>query len=114
MYSVREIDIKNRTHYFLNDIIKIKNLDPVNIKTDGKSYENILIYYIGYVTPTSVKPLYLIINKVNGYIDEYNGNKYLTLVHTGKGKDALNTYGVKSKILLDQYVITQTIMMEKI
>ena len=28
----------------------------------------------------SVKPLYLIINKINGYIEESNGNKYLTPV----------------------------------
>ena len=38
------MDIKNRTYYFLNDIINIKNFDPNNIKIDEKSYKNILIY----------------------------------------------------------------------
>ena len=44
------IHIKNRTYYFFNDIIKIKNFDPNNIKIDEKSYKIILIYYIEYVT----------------------------------------------------------------
>ena len=30
-----------------------------------------------YVKINSVNPLYLIINKVNGYFKEINGNKYL-------------------------------------
>ena len=44
------INIKNRTYYFSNDIINIENFDANNIKIDEKSYKNILIYYIGYVT----------------------------------------------------------------
>ena len=48
--KVKDIDIKNRTYYFFHDIIDIKNFDPSNIKIDEKSYKNILIYYIGYVT----------------------------------------------------------------
>ena len=43
------LDIKNRTYYFLNDIINIENFDPRNIKIDEKSYKDILFYYIGYV-----------------------------------------------------------------
>ena len=31
----------------------------------------------------------LIINKINGYIEEGNGNKYLTLVPTNESKDIL-------------------------
>ena len=34
------------------------------------------------MTTNSVKPLWLIINKANGYIEESNGNKYLTLDST--------------------------------
>ena len=67
---------------------------------DKKSYKNILTYYIRYVTVkkvsfitiNSVSPLYLIIDKINGYIEESNGNKYLTLVPTDKCKDALKHY----------------------
>ena len=78
--KVKDIDIKNRTYYFFNYIINIKIFDPNNIKIDKKSYKNILIYYIGYVTIkdskyvkiNSVNPLHLIFNKVNGYFEEIN------------------------------------------
>ena len=74
--KIKDIDIKNRTYYFFDDIINIKNFDPNKIKIDEKSYKNILIYYIGYMTikdskyvkTNSVNPLYLIINKLNGYL----------------------------------------------
>ena len=72
--KVKDIDIKNQTYYFFNDIINIKNFDPSNIKIDEKSYKNILIYYIGYVTIkdlkyvkiNSVNPLHLTFSEVNG------------------------------------------------
>ena len=48
--KVKDINIKNWTYYFFNDIINIKNFDSNNIKKDQKSCKNILIYYIGYVT----------------------------------------------------------------
>ena len=73
-------------------MISIKNLDPNDIKIDEKSNKNILIFYVGYVTRNSIKPLYLMINTVNGYIDEHNANKYLTLVQTDKSIDT-NKYG---------------------
>ena len=46
--KVKDIDIKNRTYYFFNDI-NIKNSDPNNIEIDEKSYKDILIYCVGYV-----------------------------------------------------------------
>ena len=61
--KVKDIDIKSRTYYFFNDIINIKNFGPNNIKTGEKSYKNILIYYIGYVTIKDLK--YLKINSIN-------------------------------------------------
>ena len=71
--KVKDINIKNRTYYFFNDIIYIKNFDPNNVKIDEKSYKNFLIFYIGYVTIkdskyvkiNSVNPLYLFLSKVN-------------------------------------------------
>ena len=50
IYKVKEIDIKKQTYYFFDDIINIENFDLNNIKIDEKSYESILICYIGYVT----------------------------------------------------------------
>ena len=37
-------------YYFLDHIINIKDFDPNNVKIDEKSYKDILIYYIPYVT----------------------------------------------------------------
>ena len=90
----KDIDIKNHTYYFYDDIVKIKNFDPNEIKIDEKSYKNILIYHIGYVTNkdskyleiNSINPLYFIVNKVNGYFEEINENKYLMLVTTNESK----------------------------
>ena len=76
-----------------NDIINIKHFDLDNIKIDEKSYKNILIYYIGYVTIKkdlnifSVNPLYLIFSYVKGSFEEISGNKYLTLVPTNESKE---------------------------
>ena len=47
---------------------------------------------IRYVKLNSVNPLYLIIDKINGYTEESNGNKYLMLVPTDKSKDTLKRY----------------------
>ena len=72
--KAKDINIKNHTYYFFDDIINIKIFDPTNINRDEKSCKNIFIYYIGYVTNkdlkyvkiNSVNPLYLISSKVNG------------------------------------------------
>ena len=48
--SIKNISIKSRTYYFFDDTINIKDFDPNNIKIYKKSYKNILIYYIRYVT----------------------------------------------------------------
>ena len=98
--KIKDIDIKNRTYYFFNDIVNIKNLDPNNIKIDEKSYKNILIDYIGcvaiknskYVKINSVNPLYIIFSKVNGFLEEINKSKYLMLVPTNESKEKLKKY----------------------
>ena len=45
-----------------------------------------------YVKINDLNPLYLIIDKVDGYIEEKNGNKYLTFASTGKNKEVLTKY----------------------
>ena len=84
MRNIKQIDIKNFTYYFFNDMINIKNFDSSLLKIYKKSYKNIVISSIEYITIkeiddyeniNSVNPLYLIIGKVNGYIKENNGNK---------------------------------------
>ena len=112
MGEVKQINIKNRTYYFYNDMINIKNFDPILLKIDKKSYKNIGIYNIGYITIKkiddcetiySVNPLYLLVNHANGYIEEKGVNKYLIFDSTDENKELLKKYndvwnGIKNKI----------------
>ena len=78
MGNIKEMNIKNETYYFFDLIINIEDFDPNLLKIDKKSYKNIDIYYIGYITVkdsyyvkiNSVNPLYLIISEADGYIKE--------------------------------------------
>ena len=79
MGEVKQINIKNWTYYFYNDTIDLKDFQPNLLKIDKKSYKNIDIYYIGYITIKkiddcesihSVNPLYLRINHASVYIEE--------------------------------------------
>ena len=71
MGKVIKINIKNRAYYFYNNQINLKYFDAGLLKVDKKSYKEIDICYIGYVTVekiancnnnNSVNPLYLMIN----------------------------------------------------
>ena len=88
MGNIKEKNIKNRTYYFFNDMISIENFNPNLLRIDKKSYKNIDIYYIGYITIknigdyeriNSVYLLYLIIGEVDGYIEGNNGNKFMEI-----------------------------------
>ena len=61
--KIKDISIKNHAYYFFNDIINITNFDLNNMKINEKSHENVLIYYIRYVTIKDSK--YIKINRVN-------------------------------------------------
>ena len=50
MGKIKDINIKNRTYYFYDDMIYIKDFDPNLLKLDTKSFKNVSIYYIGYIT----------------------------------------------------------------
>ena len=57
MGTVKQINIKNRTYYFYSDIIDFENFDAKLLKTDKKSYKDIDIYKIGYVTKKKIDDL---------------------------------------------------------
>ena len=78
MENIKEINIKNRTYYFLNDMINIKDFNSSSLKLGKKSYKDIGIYNIGYITNKEIdvyenicclNPLYLIIGKKIGHIE---------------------------------------------
>ena len=71
MGTLKQINIKNRTYYFYNDI-DLENLKLNSLKINKKSYKKIGIYNIGYITIKtiddcknihSVNPLYLVLIK---------------------------------------------------
>ena len=79
MGKVKQINIKNRTYYFYNDQINLKDFDARLLKVDKKDYKEIDIYYIGYVTVkkianckniNSINPLYLMINEMIGHFEK--------------------------------------------
>ena len=112
MGKIRQINIKNRTYYFYNDQINLKDFDAKLLKIDKKDYNEIDIYYIGYVTIkkigdynniNSVNPLYLMINEMIGHFEEKNENKYLVLDDVDENKEVLKKYeevweGIKKEI----------------
>ena len=98
METTKQINIKNQTYYFYNDIIDLENFDTKLLKIDKKSYKDIDIYNIGYATKkkidnckniNSVNPLYLGITHANGYIEEKGTDKYLVFDSTDKNKELL-------------------------
>ena len=107
--ATKQINLKNRSFYFWNDQIWINNFNAKNLRLDKKSVVNINIYYIGYVTEkpeyniNGVNPLYLFISELDRFIDENNGNKYLSITLTDSNNDVLIKYaevwnGIKNQI----------------
>ena len=75
MGVVKQIDIKNRTYYFYNDMIDIKTFDSDLLKIDKKSYQDIGIYNIGYIT----------VKKIDDYENIYGVNPlYLAITHASE------------------------------
>ena len=101
MGTIKQIDIKNRTDYFYNDIIDLESFKSNLLKIGKKSYKNIGIYNIGYITIKkigdceniySVNPLYLCINRASRYIKEKGVNKYLIFDPIEENKELLKKY----------------------
>ena len=83
-YQLKEIDIKNRTCYYFDDIIEIEDFDFDNILIDEKSYENVLVYKISYKSLIDYKPLRIRFDKIDGFIRVYDGTRYLVLFGSEK------------------------------
>ena len=112
MGTVKQIDIKNRTYYFYNDIIDLERFKSNLLKIDKKSYKDIGVQNNAYITIKKigdceniyiVNPLYLRIAHANGYIEEINENKYLIFDSIDENKELLKKYndvftGIMGKI----------------
>ena len=84
MGKVKQIEVKNRTYYFYNDMLNLKNFESNFLKVD-KNITKALIHCIGYIgywihlywihynyckNIHSINPLYLLVNHASGYIEE--------------------------------------------
>ena len=50
MVATKQMNIKSRTYYFYDELINIKGFNPKLLKLDKKLFNDISMYYIGYVT----------------------------------------------------------------
>ena len=77
--ELKEFDIKNRTCYYFDDIIKIKDFEFDNILRGKESSENISVYNISYKNLISTKPKRVRFNKIEPFIRVFDGTRYLVL-----------------------------------
>ena len=91
MGELKQINIKNRTYYFYNDIIDLDEFDKSKIKVERKDFNDIDIYYLGYEHKkkisecnviNSVNPLYLRIVDMKGQFEKGKDDAwYLIISH---------------------------------
>ena len=114
MGNTKQINIKNKTYYFYNDLINIKDFDSSLLKLDKNVFKNMAIYfdssllkldknvfknmaiyYIGYIIKkdeykiNSVNSLYLLVDEIDGFIEcssteEKEGSIYLNISFTDR------------------------------
>ena len=98
MVTTKQMNIKNRTYYFYNDLVNIKDFDPKLLKLEKTTSMDIDIYCMGYVTKkdeykiNSVNPLYFLFHRIDGFIEEKEEDKYLNIASTDKNSEMLKKY----------------------
>ena len=71
--ELKEIDIKDYTCCYFNDIVKTEDFNFDIVSIDEKSSENIFVHNISYKTLIKF-------DKVEGFFRVYDGTKYLILL----------------------------------
>ena len=96
MGTVKQINIKNRTCYFYNDIIDIKNFDSSLLKLDKKSlvFTILDILQLKKLVIVKIFTLWILLGimHANGYIEEINENKYLIFDFVDENNELLKKY----------------------
>ena len=89
METTKEINIKNRTYYYYNDIINLDDFNKSKIKIGKKDFNDIDIYYFGYEYKKrinkcniirSVNPLYLRIVDTKGQFEKGNDDAWYLVI----------------------------------
>ena len=92
MRELKQINIKNKTYYFNNDIIDFDEFDESKIKVDKKDLNNIDVYYLGYEHKKKisecdvinrVNPLYLRIIDINGQFEKGKDDVWYLIISDG-------------------------------
>ena len=78
--DIKPLEIKSKTNYNWDDIVYINDFDVNSLEIiKGESRIDANIYYTGYVLNPdydydTINPLYLVINRLNGYIEKIEGS----------------------------------------
>ena len=92
--ELKEINIKNHTCYYFDDIIKVEDFNLDNILIDEKSYKNFFAYNMSYKTLIDAKPLHIRFDKTDR---AYEGDRYLVLFK----KENMTSFTKELHILLE-------------
>ena len=98
--AIKSLKIKTKTNYNWDDIVYINDFNVNSleiIKRESRIGAN--IYYIGYVLQpnydyNTINPLYLVINRLIGYIEEIEGSrdKYLVVAKSIRNKNIISSF----------------------
>ena len=77
--ELKEINVKNITCYYFDDINKISVFNLDHNLIDKKSCKNILVYNISNKTLIDDKPLPIRFDKIDGFIGVYDKTRYFSL-----------------------------------
>ena len=95
MKTIRQMNIKNRQGYFLNDMINISDFDPNLLNIDEVTFKNdeLVMYDIKYIKNfNNLNTLYVVFNYLDVYIEKSGENRYLTFASTEKNRIKLENY----------------------
>ena len=111
MGELKQINIKNRTCYFYNDIINLDEFDVSKIKVDKKDFNDINIYYLGFEHKkkisecdviNSVNPLYLRIVNTNGQFKKGKDDVWYLLISDDVFKNLVDIFESIKNIITEK------------
>ena len=78
---MKSLSIKNNgAHYSPVRLVSLMDFNPKKLVMNRVGTEELSIYYVKY----NDAPFYLVVDDVEGFIEEYSGAKYLTVNFLGK------------------------------
>ena len=96
--DIKSLEMKNTTNYDWDDVVYINDFDMNSLEIiKRESRIGVNIYYIGYVLNpdydyNTINPLYFVINRLIGYIEEIQGSsdKHLVVAKSVRNKNIIS------------------------